>query len=64
MAAVGDGVAGTGAALAVSERGESVGPFERCPRARGAGVGNFGVIRPVGRPAGELRRLALRGREL
>ncbi|NNJ25408.1 TIGR03364 family FAD-dependent oxidoreductase [Alienimonas chondri] len=64
VAVVGGGIAGMGAALAAAKRGESVVLFERTPKARGASVRNFGMIWPVGQPAGRARSLALRSRAI
>ncbi len=52
------------AAFAAVKRDQSVLLLERSPQARGASVRNFGMIWPVGQPAGRLRDLALRSRTL
>ncbi len=64
IAVVGGGILGLAHAYVLARRGKRVVLFERSHRATGASVRNFGMIWPVGQPAGEMHRLALRSREI
>jgi FAD dependent oxidoreductase TIGR03364 len=59
-AIVGAGILGLAHAYHLAMRGRRVVVFERSPRAKGASVRNFGMLWPIGQPAGEMRRMASR----
>ena len=64
VAIVGAGILGLAHAYALAKRGRSVVVFERSPQAAGASVRNFGMIWPIGQPAGRMHTMALHSRDL
>jgi D-hydroxyproline dehydrogenase subunit beta len=64
VAIVGAGILGLAHAYEAAKVGKSVVVLEKSPRAAGASVRNFGMVWPIGQPAGPMLAIALRSREL
>ncbi len=60
---IGGGIVGLAHALMASRRGLKVALLERTSVAQGASVRNFGMVWPIGQPAGELYEVAMKSRD-
>lgn len=62
VAIVGGGILGLAHAYHAAKAGKRVVLFERSPRAMGASIRNFGMVWPMGQPAGKMHQMAMTSR--
>ncbi len=63
VAVIGGGIVGLAHAVTAVEHGRQVLLLDRSPVAMGASVRNFGMIWPVGQPAGQFHEIAMKSRD-
>jgi D-hydroxyproline dehydrogenase subunit beta len=62
VAVIGAGIVGLAVAYHAAQKGKKVAVFDRSPKSMGASIRNFGLIWPLGQPAGPRFERAMRSR--